>query len=506
MICHRLRYRSAAPLIFFTAVLLLLLLRPLPLSGFDLEERVQKHVLSNGLTVLLFDRHHSPTVSLYIRYRAGAVDEAEGKTGMAHLLEHMMFKGTRTIGTKGFSQERRFLDQIAETGRLLDGERRKKGQAADAAKIATLASRLARLQQAHRRWTISNEIDRLYTENGATDLNASTGQDLITYHVSLPANKIELWARIESDRMRNTIFREFFTERDVVMEERRQRSESDPDGKLYEQFLAAAFTAHPYRRPILGWPSDMQNLDMVSMADFYRRTHAPNNTVIAVVGDVNPDAAMKLIRRYFGAIPRQLPSDFPPTEEPPQRGERRVDVRFEANPQLVIGYHKPPPPDFDDYVLDVIESVLSRGRTSRFHKRLIEERGLAETVEAVNGLPGSRYPNLFSIFATPRHPHSARELEEAIYVEIDRLKSEPVEERELTKIKNQVKANYLRGLNSNAGLAGMLSYYEALLGDYRYAVRHPDKIEQITAADVQKAAQRYFTPDNRTVATIVKGP
>ena len=504
MIGHRL-HRAAALAILFTAASLLLLLRPLPLSGFDLEERVQKHVLSNGLTVLLFERHQSPTVSLYIRYRAGAVDEPEGKTGMAHLLEHMMFKGTKTIGSKSFSQERPILDKIADTGRLLDAERRKKGRA-DAARIETLTKRLEQLQQSHRRWTVSNEIDRLYTENGAADLNASTGQDLITYHVSLPANKIELWARIESDRMRNTVFREFFAERDVVMEERRQRSESDPGGKLYEQFIAAAFTAHPYRRPILGWPSDMRNLDMDAMAEFYRRTHAPNNTVIAVVGDVNPGAAMKLIRRYFGGIPRQTSAGFPPTEEPPQRGERRIEVRFEANPQLLIGYHKPPPPDADDYVLDVIESILSRGRTSRFHKRLVEERALAESVEVVNGLPGSRYPNLFAIFATPRHPHTARELEEAISAEIDRLKAEPVEELELAKIKNQVKANYLRGLNSNAGLAGMLSYYEALLGDYRYAVRHPDKIEQITAADVRKAAGRYFVPDNRTVATIVKGP
>ncbi|MDX9821694.1 MAG: pitrilysin family protein, partial [Syntrophales bacterium] len=292
MICHRL-HRAAALAILFTAASLLLLLRPLPLSGFDLEERVQKHVLSNGLTVLLFERRQSPTVSLYIRYRAGAVDEPEGKTGMAHLLEHMMFKGTKTIGSKSFSQERPILDKIADTGRLLDAERREKGRA-DAARIETLTKRLEQLQQSHRRWTVSNEIDRLYTENGAADLNASTGQDLITYHVSLPANKIELWARIESDRMRNTVFREFFAERDVVMEERRQRSESDPGGKLYEQFIAAAFTAHPYRRPILGWPSDMRNLDMDTMAEFYRRTHAPNNTVIAVVGDVNAATAMKL--------------------------------------------------------------------------------------------------------------------------------------------------------------------------------------------------------------------
>ena len=244
----------------------------------------------------------------------------------------------------------------------------------------------------------------MYTENGAVGLNASTGQDLTTYNVSLPANKIELWARIESDRMANTVFREFYQERDVVLEERRQRIESDPDGKLYEEFMNVAFSAHPYRRPILGWSADVRRLTMKDLENFSRFHHAPNRTVIAIVGDIDRKEVRRLIEKYFGTIPGQDNITSMMTEEPRQSGERRVSVLMDANPQLIIGFHKPALPDPDDYVLEVIESILSRGRTSRFYKTLVEEKGLAEDVQASNGTPGSRYSNLFAIFATPRHP------------------------------------------------------------------------------------------------------
>jgi len=503
MILINRNYRRAAFIALLVTTALLFTFQAKPLCGYDLDQRVKKHVLSNGLTVLLFERHWNPTVSLYIRYRAGAVDEADGKTGTAHFLEHMMFKGTKTIGTKHYAEERKVLEKIAKIGRLLDAERGKKGKT-DPTKVEALSAQLTTYQKIHRNLMTSNEIDRLYTENGATNFNASTGQDLITYHVNLPANKIELWARIESDRMKNTVFREFFTERDVVKEERRQRTESNPGGKLYEQFMAAAFIAHPYRRPILGWPSDIQNLDMDYMIDFYRKTHAPNNTVIAIVGSFESEHVLKLVRRYFGNIPKQPFPALVPTAEPRQQGERRVTVRFDANPQLIIGYHKPAAPAFDDYVLEVIESILSRGRTSRFYKRLVEEKGLAETVQAINGLPAARYDNLFAIYATPRHPHTVHELEEAIFEELDLLQSTRVSETDLSKTKKQVKADYLRSLLSNNGLASILSYYEALLRDYRYASRHAETIETITSDDIQKAAKRYFHADNRTVAVLAK--
>ncbi len=397
------------PIISVIALASLLLL-PSSLFPYELENRVQAFTLKNGLRLLLLERHLSPTISIFIRYRSGAVDEADGKTGTAHLLEHMMFKGTKTIGTRNYNREEKILLEIEQAGVALDQEKIK-GASADQALQNSLTQRLKGLQKRHRRLMISNEIDRIYTEQGAVDLNASTGQDLTTYQVSIPSNRIELWARIESDRMANPVFREFYTERDVVMEERRQRSESDPDGKLLERYLATAFIAHPYRRPVIGWPSDMRFLDMAYMRHFFKQTHAPNNTVIAVVGDIRPSEVIKTVQKYFGRIPPQKLNPFPVTEEPVQSGERRIEVLFSADPKLIIGYHKPPPPAFADYVFDLIESLLTRGRTSRLFKTLVEEKRLAKSIQAHNGLPGARYANQFVFFATPRHPHTSMELE-----------------------------------------------------------------------------------------------
>jgi predicted Zn-dependent peptidase len=497
--------RPFRPGAMFSAVgIFVLLFLPSLLSAAELEKRVQRFTLKNGIRLLMLERHLSPTVALYIRFRAGAADEADGKTGTAHLLEHMMFKGTKTIGTQDYLREEKIIHRIEKTGIALDREKAK-GKAAAPALLTRLTAQLKTLQKEQQHLTLSNEIDRLYTENGAVGLNASTGQDLTTYQVSIPANRIELWARIESDRMLHPVFREFYAERDVVMEERRQRSESDPDGKLLENYLAAAFLAHPYRRPVLGWPSDMRYLDMAYMKNFLKNTHAPSNTVIAIVGDIQPSAVLKIVEKYFGRIPPQRLSSASITEEPRQSGERRVEVIFLAEPQMILGYHKPPPPGHLDHIFDVIESLLTRGRTSRLFKALVDGKRIAESIQAVNGLPGARYPNQFVLFATPRHPHGCGELELAIDQEIERLKREPVSGTELEKVKNQIRADFIRGLDSNAGLAGMLSYYEALLGDYHYLTDYTDTIDRITPDEILQAAQTYLTKENRTVATLVNG-
>ncbi|MFA4916920.1 MAG: pitrilysin family protein [Syntrophales bacterium] len=469
--------------------------------SYDLEKRVQKHTLKNGLKVLLLERHLSPTVALYIRHNVGAVDENNGRTGTAHFLEHLMFKGTKTIGAIDYAKEKIILEKIIRAGHALDQEKMKGGDV-NSQRIAELTHRLEVLQKRHKSLIVTNDIDRLYTENGGVDINASTGQDLTTYQVCLPANKIELWARIEADRMTNPVFREFYTERNVIMEERRQRIESDPDGKLFEQFFAAAFHAHPYGRPIIGWPSDMLFLSYAYTEDFFRKYHAPNNTVIAVVGDIDPSDTLNIIKRYFGCIPRRGIYTSYITEEPPQMGERRVELLSDANPRLIIGYHKPALPSSDDYAFDVIDYLLSRGRTSRFYKAIVEKAGLSESIQTINGMPGARYPNLFTIFATPRHPHTNAELETAIYAEIEKLKTEPVSEREMKKVKNQLKADFIGGLNSNSGLASALSYFEILVGDFRYMTDHITVIEKITPEDIIRVARKYLNQENRTVAIL----
>lgn len=484
-------------------LLILIILWPTGLLPYELENRVEKFTLDNGLRILLLERHTSPTVSLYIRHRVGAVDEISGATGTAHFLEHLMFKGTTSIGSKNYQQESKILRNIYQIGNLLDREKIK-GASANDKRIDSFKKKLTVLQERHRSLTTSNEIDRLYTENGAVGLNASTGQDVTTYHVSLPANKIELWARIESDRMINPVFREFYQERDVIMEERRQSIESDPEGKLLEQFLATAFHAHPYGRPVLGWPSDMLFLSPDYVMNFFKQYHAPNNTVIAIVGDINRVNTLKLMKKYFGGIKRQHIRPIHITDEPPQQGERRVEVSFAANPQVIMGYHKPAMPSFDDYVFDIVESILGRGRTSRFYKVLVEEKGVAESIQTANGFPGALHPNLFTIFASPRQPHANVELEGEIYNEIEKLSLKPVAEEEINKTKNQLKADFIRGLASNSGLASKLSYYEIMLGDYHYMINHINMIEKIRPEDIMRVAKKYLTKENRTVASLVK--
>jgi len=483
------------------ALLLIFLLRPFSVMGSDLENRILKFSLKNGITVLLMERHLSPTVSFYIRQRAGAVDEINGKTGAAHLLEHMMFKGTTTIGTQNYDKERDILQEIKKTGQQLDLLRRR-AEKSNAKNMEALADKLKALQAEHKQWMIPNELDRIYTENGGEDMNASTGQDVTTYHISLPSNKIELWARIESDRMRQPVFREFYTERDVIMEERRQRIEADPEGKLAEQFFATAFHAHPYGRPILGWPSDMHFLNMDDVSTFFQKAHTPQHTVITVVGDIDPMATLSIVKKYFENIPMQETDLQFITDEPPQSGERRVEVISAAKPKLMLGYHKPPPPSPDDYIFDVVETLLSKGRTSRFYRSIVEGLKIAENVETVNGMPGARYPNLFVIFATPRQSRDCQELEKAIDKELDILKQIPVPEQELLKVKNQIKTDFIRHLNSNNGLASMISYYEVLIGDFKYLTNYISAIDKITPADIMQTAQKYLKKDNKTIATL----
>ena len=451
----------------------------------------------------MMERHISPTVSLYIRHLVGAVDETKGESGAAHLLEHMMFKGTTTIGTKNYPAERILLDKIELTGVALDKEKRK-AQKADAKVIQNLTAQLKELQDQQKQYIIANEIDRLYTENGGLDMNASTGQDVTTYKVSLPSNKIELWARIETDRLLNPVFREFYTERDVVMEERRQRVESDPDGKLYEQFFNTAYTTHPYGRPILGWTEDMTYLSPNSVRKIFAKYKAPENIVIAIVGDINPEDTLKLIDKYFGRIPacREKKNIMP--AEPIQTEERRVTVPFDSNPMMIIGFHKPTAPAYDDYVFDVLETILTKGRTSRMYNLLVTEMQIAESVSATNGVPGTRYPNIFTIFAKPRYPHTNVELEEIILQEIEKIKTKPVSDAELAKARNQLKMGYIQSLDSNAELASTLSYYEVLLGDFRYFSNYLTNIEKITSADIQRAARLYLNSENRTIAVLNK--
>ncbi len=471
----------------------------------SLEGRVAEHRLDNGLVVLALRRGAAPVVSLQMTFRVGGVDEPAGRTGMAHLLEHLLFKGTRTLGTRDWSKEEPLLRQIEQVGRALDAERRK-GDDADPEKLRQLEERLRALQEEHRRLVVKDEIDTIYTRNGAVGFNAGTSTDLTSYTVSLPSNRLELWARIESERMREPVLREYYVERNVVIEERRQRYGSDPRGMLYEALLSTAFVAHPYRDPVIGWPSDLETLDIRDTRRFFRDYYGPDNAVIAAVGDVDPPRFFELVERYFGDLPPRGVPRRHVTREPPQRGPRRVEVWFDAEPRMAVAFHKPTLPHRDDYVFDVIEAVLADGRSSRLVRELVDRRRIAASVDAVNGLPGARYPNLFVVFLTPVAGVDLGRAEEALLAELDRLGREPPTREELERVVRRLEAARVRALLSNSSLARRLAYFQAVAGDWRYIERHPRVLRTITPEEVAEVARRYFVPTNRTVAVLRPPP
>jgi len=486
--------------LFIALVLLCLVAGNLSAAG--LEEKVVEHTMKNGMKLLMVERHTSPTVSAWIRFRVGSVDERSDERGLAHLLEHMLFKGTTTLGTKNYAAEKPILDKIEETGQALIAEKARR-DGADKGKLAVLSKQLAALEADASKYVIKDEFFELYSKNGGVGYNAFTSRDGTTFLISLPSNKLELWAAIESDRLQNAVLREFYTERSVVMEERRRSFDADPESKLWETFVASCFLAHPYGQPTIGWMPEIENLTRTKAERFFHNYYAPNNAIVAIVGDIDTKATIALVERYFGAIKpgKEL---LPVTaEEPKQAGERRIELVAEAEPTLIIGYHKPAIMTADDYVFDVINMILGSGRTSRFYKKLVIEKQIATEV-GVFDAPGNRFPNLFVISATPRAPHTIREVEDTIQAELDLLKSEPVSERDLQLILNKIEYEEARRMGTNGGLARNLTEYEATTGSWRYMIEYRSRVKKVTPADIQRVARLYFTGENRTVGFITK--
>lgn len=471
-----------------------------------LAERVIEHKLANGLTVLLVERHESPVLSINMTFGVGGINEHTGITGVAHLYEHMAFKGTKTLGTKDYAKERPLLAELdrlnGEIGSLRE-QLRAAGQQ-DSPALQNKLQTFREVQAAADALVVGNEMPLLYQRHGAVGLNASTGKDVTRYTVSLPANRLPLWAAIEADRMANPVLREFYKERAVVMEERRLRTEDSPNGLLFEAFAAAAFQAHPYGFPTIGWGSDILALTPAETERFFRTYYGPNNAVVAIAGDINPKEVIALIERTFGSLPAAPPPPPVVTVEPPQKGERRVEVEFEAEPILIMGYHKPSLGHQDDFVFDVLDSVLSEGVTSRLYRTLVRDKRLALSVGTDSGFPGQRDPNVFVISAAPLASHTAAEVEAAIEEELERLKTEPVSAKELEKVLNNLDASLVRSLRSNSGLASQLAFFQTLAKDWRYILTVRDKIASVTPADIQRVAAQYFVKPNRTVATLVK--
>lgn len=461
---------------------------------------VREIVLDNGLTVLLLPRDGAPTVSFVMQYGIGGVHERPGETGVAHLLEHMLFKGSETIGTTDVSAERELFQRMdALHERAVAAAAR-----GDQAESARLRGEIDRLEDEARAYVVSNEFDRILSRAGAQGLNAMTTAESTTYFVELPANRAELFFALEADRLANPVFREFYSERDVVMEERRMRVDASPGGTLYERHLATAFTAHPYGQPVVGFMTDLERLARADVARYYRDYYGPNNAVLAVVGRIDPAAVEGWARSYLGPIPRGL--DPPPirTAEPRQTEERRTVVEWDAEPALRIGWHVPAATHDDAAAVAMLSAILTGGRTSRLYRRLVTEERIAASVFSSTG-PGSRFPHLFQMDVTPVGASSTDEVERVVYEEIRRLQRDGPDFAEVERVRNQIEAGRVRRLQSSLGLAFQIADARSLFGDWRATFVAADRLRDVTVDDVQRVAHLYLSPYNRTVAVLRRG-
>ncbi len=485
---------------------LLALARPArPQDVREFEKSVTEFTLPNGLHFLVLERRAAPVVSFHTYANVGAVNDPRGSTGLAHMFEHMAFKGSDRIGSKNFAAEKKALAEVEDALRKLRQEKRR-GTQADKAKLEALEKAFQAAAEKAGELAQSDEFSRVIEENGGVGLNAGTSPDSTTYYYSLPSNRLELWFYLESERFVRPVLREFYKERDVVREERRMRSESSPLGKLVEAFLAAAFPAHPYGQPGVGWSSDIENLSVEQAEQFFRTYYVPGNLTIAVAGDVEAKRVRQLAETYFGRLPaRPLP---PPVEtaDPPQEGERRVEIESAAQPILVVGYKKPSQQDPDRAVFDVISSVLSGGRTGWFYKEMVRDKQLALDAGGFPDFPGDKYPGLFLFYAFPNTGRTVAENEAAMYALIEKIKTEKVDDQTLNMVKTKNRAGLISRLDSNSGMAAELAANHAAFGNWRQLFYSLDEINKVTGEDVGRVARKYFTKNKRTVAYLTAPP
>ena len=479
----------------------------------DLETRVKKIKLKNGITVVMYKRGIAPTVSLYTKFKVGGSDETLENSGTAHLLEHMLFKGTKKIGTSSYEKEEKYLLQIRTYGQELDSLNKKKLSLEKANQpipedleknIEKLSKRLKIMQRYHKKIINSNAISQIYSKNGGVGFNAYTTNDLTNYQISIPANRIELWAKIESERLQNPVLREFYTERNVVQEERRLRVENRGPGILREKYLEAAFGKdHPYGIPVIGYKEKIPFLDIDETYKFFKHYYRPSNMTVAIVGNFDFEPTEKIIRENFENIPNpKEPLKETIAKKTIQEKEKRVQVEHKSGPMKIMGWHKPSSKHADSPIFQFIDYILSGGASSRLYKRLVLKDKLALSVGSWAFDPGARYDNLFSIFISNQSDANPEEIEKVVLEEIDLLKKQPITENEVEKIKNQLITNYFLELKSNANIADNLSLYETITGDWKNFVYFYQKLSLVKPEDITRVLNEYITNQNMIVGDL----
>ncbi|MDQ3000370.1 MAG: insulinase family protein [Fibrobacterota bacterium] len=457
--------------------------------------KAQYAVLDNGLKVILFPDRQSPTVACRLFYVTGSVHERPGNTGIAHLLEHMLFKGTKKVGIRDAGKDAVFVKQIDEVMARYRGL-----TPGDSAIAKTLKAKYDSLIAEERKLFIKYELWEAYEKAGGTGLNAFTSDLMTAYIVTLPKNKVDLFLWLESDRMQNAVLREFYSERDVVMEERRMRVEDSPTGRYWESLMGVFYEAHPFRFPTIGYPSDIRNLTREQADHHYREYYKPNNAILVLAGDIEAPQAMAGIKKYFGGMRRG--SEFPPivTEEPEQPGEKRLIIRKNnAKPRFDLLFHTPGFDHHDLYALDIVEGVLS-GKSGRLYRKLVKELKIALGASGGNGL--DKYTSNFSVSVDLDGNPQLDKVEKAVWEVLYDLGQKPITERELTRAKNQVAARSTRQLLDKEELATELAFWE-MRGGWDHINTFPERVQQVTAQQVQDVCKKYFHRKNSTAGVIL---
>ena len=468
----------------------------------DFEKKVTEFTLGNGMHFIIIERHEAPVVSFHSYVNAGAVNDPGGQTGIAHMFEHMAFKGTETIGTKNYPAEKKAMDEVEQVYDLYDAELAK-GDKADKARLTALQKDLKGAMDKANSYVVPNAYPEIIEQNGGVGMNASTEEDATQFFYSLPSNRVELWFLLEAERFYDPVFREFYKERDVVREEIRMRVESSPQGLLLQMLGATAFAAHPYRNGPGGWASDIEHFRVPDAVRFYNKYYVPANITIGIAGDVNPAQCRRLAEKYFGILPAHpLPEDFP-TTEPRQDGEKQVNVESPAQPFVAIAWKRPDANDKDDPVFDMIQEVLSGGKTAMLYTDMVRDKRIALGAFAVSSYPGTKYPTLFLLYLVPNSGHTLDENEKEAYAVLEKLKTQKVDDETLRRVRTKLRSNLINELDNNAGLASQLTTFYAAFGDWRKLFTQLDEYDHVTADDIQRVARQYFVPNTRTVASIV---
>jgi predicted Zn-dependent peptidase len=467
----------------------------------NLERQVQEFTLANGLTFIVVERHEAPVFSFQTVVGAGSANDQIGTTGLAHMMEHMAFKGTDVVGTTDYKAEKPLIDQEEKAWSALLEERRK-GSHADSTRLRSLEKAFIDSQAASHRYVDSNGSTRTLEAAGAQGINAYTANDLTAYFYSLPSNRLELWALMSAGTFGRPVFREFYKERDVVYEERRMRTESAPVGRLVDEFIHAAYVAHPYGFGGIGFPSDLRSFSRTQGEAYFRSHYVAKNMVTAVVGDVSLPEVRKVAEQYFASIsdaPKPPPID---TVEPEQKAERRVILEDAAQPTVLIGWHIPAATDARWTACEALADLIAGGDYARLNKVLVKERKVATQVSAFTGFPGKRYPNQVLIFLVPAAGQDPEKVEREVYGVLDSIQTHPFTAAELAGYRVRVRSEKIQAAESNSSLASELSLAQDLYGDWHEFFREQERVQALTPGDVMDVMKSVMVRSNRTVGLI----